>query len=436
MSTNNNYQLLLQKLDEFIRKFYINQLIRGSIYATALILAAFLAIDVLEYFSYFSSLVRSVLFFGFLASALFVLVRWVVIPLVHYFKLGKVISHEQAAIIIGSHFTEVQDRLLNILQLQKQTVSIQDETLINASIEQKISVLKPIPFASAINLRLNQKHLRYLALPVLALAFILFSSPDIIKDSTLRLIHHNEYFERQAPFQFIVLNDPLQTVQYEDFFLKIKVNGKMLPDEASININGFAYPLSKKNASEYNYTFTKPQKNVDFYFSAAGFRSKDYALKVLAKPVIVKFRTDLDYPAYLGKNNESLQNIGDITVPEGTRINWNFYAQNTTDINIDFGDSLHHARPENNGEFSFSRKLKQDAPYTVFVSGENLPKADSIRYSITVIPDRYPAIQVSQVNDSADRKYLYFIGETTDDYGLRNLSLRYKTGKGRNGRCA
>ena len=34
-----NYQLLIEKLDQFIRKYYVNQLIRGSLYATGLILA-------------------------------------------------------------------------------------------------------------------------------------------------------------------------------------------------------------------------------------------------------------------------------------------------------------------------------------------------------------------------------------------------------------
>src|SRR5580765_1988373 len=112
-----NYQLLIRKLDEFTRKFYVNQLIRGVIYASALLLAAFLLIDVLEYLAYFSSAIRSILFFGFLGGALFVIVRWIALPLLHYFRLGKIISHEKAALIIGSHFHEVQDRLLNILQL-------------------------------------------------------------------------------------------------------------------------------------------------------------------------------------------------------------------------------------------------------------------------------------------------------------------------------
>ncbi|MGB3075076.1 MAG: DUF4175 family protein, partial [Chitinophagales bacterium] len=297
--------------------------------------------------------------------------------------------------------------------------------LIEASINQKIEGIKPIPFAAAINLKVNQKHLRYLVLPVLALAFILFSSPDIIKDSTLRLIHHSEYFERQSPFQFSVINASLQTIQYQDFELKIKVAGKILPDQATIEINGFDYPLTRKSPTEYAYNFVKPQKDIDFYFAAGGFRSKDFVLKVLPKPIIIKFNTDLSYPSYLGKKNETVQNIGDVTVPEGTKIDWRFFSQNTSDIRISLGDSLYKAQPQGEDEFTFSKRLKQDSHYTVFVSSENLPNADSIRYSVTVVPDRYPAIQVSQVNDSVDKKYLYFIGEASDDYGLNHLQLKY-----------
>ncbi len=421
-----NYQLLLKKVDEFTRKFYVNQLIRGTIYASALLLAAFLVINLLEYFIYFSTGIRSILFFGFLGGGAFVIIRWIILPLLHYFRLGKIISHEKAAAIIGEHFKEVQDRLINILQLHQQVSATEDASLIEASINQKITRLNPIPFSAAINLKVNRQHLRYLLLPVLVLAFILFSSPDIIKDSSLRLIHHNEYFERQSPFQFSVVNVPIQTIQYEDYELKIKVTGTVLPDQPTIQMNGFDYPLNRKSATEFTYTFVKPQKDIEFYFQASGFRSKDFVLKVLPKPIILTFNTSLNYPSYLGKKNERVQNIGDVTVPEGTKIDWEFFAQNTSEIRIALGDSSYTARQSGKDEFRFSSKLKNDVAYTVFVSNDLLPKADSIRYSITVIPDRYPAIQVSQINDSTNKKYLYFIGEVSDDYGLTNLQFKYQ----------
>jgi hypothetical protein len=84
MKWTDNYELLLRKLDEFTRKYYVNQFIRGAIYASALLLAAFLVINVLEYVVYFSSVIRTILFFGFLAGALFIIVRWIALPLLHY----------------------------------------------------------------------------------------------------------------------------------------------------------------------------------------------------------------------------------------------------------------------------------------------------------------------------------------------------------------
>ncbi len=425
-SVSENYQLLIQKLDEFIRKFYMNQLVRGLIFASALLLAAFLAIEVLEYFFYFSAAVRTVLFYGFIGASVLVLAQWVFIPLLHYFRLGKIISHEKAAEIIGQHFTEVKDRLLNILQLKKQSEGADDVSLIEASINQKITAIRPVPFTSAINISLNRKHLRYLVVPVLALAFILFSSPNILKDSTLRLLHHSDYFERKAPFHFTITNDKLQTVQFRDYELHIAVDGEALPNEAFIEINGFQYPLTKKSPAEFIYTIVKPSKDVQFYFSANGFRSKDYDLKVLAKPVILRFDAALSYPSYIGRKNEKLQNIGDFTVPEGTVINWQFLSQNTTELSVRFGDSSFADVNHKGDEFNFTRRAKNDLPYTVFISGSQLPKADSIAYSITVIPDRYPAITVSQLADSTNRKYLYFAGDISDDYGLRNLYFKYR----------
>ena len=44
MAVKDNYQLLIEKLDRFTRKYYINQLIRGSLYSVALILALFIVL--------------------------------------------------------------------------------------------------------------------------------------------------------------------------------------------------------------------------------------------------------------------------------------------------------------------------------------------------------------------------------------------------------
>ena len=73
-----SYQLLIDKLNEFIKKYYTNQLLRGLMVSGAFIVASFIAINILEYYFYLSSLTRKILFFGFIFSS-FVLFVWLIL---------------------------------------------------------------------------------------------------------------------------------------------------------------------------------------------------------------------------------------------------------------------------------------------------------------------------------------------------------------------
>ena len=81
---DNNFNSLLQKLDEFIRKFYVNQIIRGVILFLSLSFILFLSIVILEYFGEFGSAVRTGLFFGFAMMLLAVFSILIAIPLLKY----------------------------------------------------------------------------------------------------------------------------------------------------------------------------------------------------------------------------------------------------------------------------------------------------------------------------------------------------------------
>ena len=53
--------IIHQKLDEFIRKYYKNQLIRGLIYSVGLVLLFYIGVSTLEYFAEFSTTIRTIL---------------------------------------------------------------------------------------------------------------------------------------------------------------------------------------------------------------------------------------------------------------------------------------------------------------------------------------------------------------------------------------
>ncbi len=432
-----NYRLLIDKLDQFIRKYYVNQLIRGTLYSIGLILILFLIVSILEYYFYFGSSVRKAMFYSFLGISALALFQWVVTPLLHYFHLGKIISHTQAAQIIGQHFSDVKDKLLNILQLKQQSATQAQKDLLLASIDQKSNEIKLVPFKKAINLSQNRRYLRYALPPLLLLLILLLAAPSVITDSTKRLINNDREFTRPAPFSFLVDKDDLTVVQFEDFPLLVKVDGEQLPEEVFINIDNYQYRLTKVEPNLFSYNFSNVQKNTDFQLFSVGVKSENYTLNVLRKPNVLGFEVKLDYPAYTLRKDETFNNVGDIVVPVGTKIDWIFNVQNTDDISLRFSQEaqLESAKRFSEELFTYQKTALRDESYKLFVSNKELPNADSIGYSLTVIPDLYPEIRAEKFQDSLDNKLLFFVGEASDDYGLLNLSFNYriKSGNGDQG---
>ena len=165
MPQTGNYDLLIARIDTFIRKYYLNNLLRGLIFLGAGLFSAFVIITVSEYYADFNSSFRTFLFYFFILLNLG-LVSWLVLPsLFAWLKLGKTITYDQAASIIGKQFAEVNDKLLNTLQLKKMADEAGQSELLAASIDQKIAALKPISFPAAIDISQNNKYLKWVIFP-------------------------------------------------------------------------------------------------------------------------------------------------------------------------------------------------------------------------------------------------------------------------------
>ncbi|MFN0275129.1 MAG: DUF4175 family protein [Chitinophagales bacterium] len=425
MESSNNYQYLLQKLDAFTRKYYLNNIIRGVLFFAAIVLSAYLLFSYLEYKFYFSTAVRKVLFYSFLVGGGSLILFWIVNPILKYFKLGKQIDHHTAAKIIGTHFSEVQDKLLNILQLKETGNSIASRELIEASINQKIEKIKPVPFTLAINLKTNRKYLKYALPPLGVFIFIVFAAPNILQESNYRLLRNNTYFEKQAPFQFVVENEMLEVLQYEDYEVIVKITGEALPNSVTVKTNSGSYAMIKKSDDAFSFIFNKVPADTKFQLEANGYDSKEYLLEIIPKPAIVNFDVKLKYPSYTRKQNETIKNAGDLVIPEGTAVSWLFNTENTEVIDIAFPGEKIAAERTGENVFSFQKNIFNNAIYRISIANKKISGKDTIQYSIAVIPDAYPQINVQQFTDSTDDKYLFFAGEIQDDYGFKNLQFHY-----------
>ena len=425
-SMKNTTQHLFDKLNEFISKFYKNQLIRGGIYSASVLVIFFLVFSILEYYSQFDIVIRSILFWTYVLTNVFILCRYVIVPLLHLNRYGKSMSMEKAAQIIGEHFSGVDDKLLNILELNE--MSEQDNALIEASINQKISEISSFPFSAVINFSENKKYSKWIVFPLLTVLFFFVSgNKHILTESSARIIKHNTFFEPKAPFNFIVDEENLKVVKQEDFQLKLHIVGNSIPSMVYIEMNGNLFNLPKDNASEYHFLFKNVVSERTFRFSANGFYSKNYTLEVLPKPAIINFELLLSPPKYTGLKTENLTNIGDLNIPEGSRINWTFNVKNTDRLFLEIGDEKYLAKPITDDKMAFNYQFKKAESYQIITENDFLI-SDSITYYVNIIPDAYPVITVEQEIDSISEK-IFFSGLAKDDYKINKLEFCYQIKK-------
>ncbi|HND82202.1 MAG TPA: hypothetical protein PKY54_02595 [Chitinophagales bacterium] len=429
----NNYELLVEKLDAFIRKFYLNKLLRGALLFAGILLGFYLFISLFEYQLYLSSTIRKSLLFGFIGITIFAFGTLILKPLIHYLKLGQQISHEQAASIIGNHFADVKDKLLNILQLKHQSQNAYNKELIEASIQQKLETIKLVPFSNAVNLNENKKYLKYVVPPLFILLFLLVAAPNILTESNTRLLNPNTRFAKKAPFVFVLQNKKMKMLQYDDIEIHVQIKGKTVPNEVYINEDGKNYKMEKKAADLFSYRFTNLQKDMQFYFSAGEFNSDEHHIRVLKKPVIANFTTQLHYPSYINKKDETIKNTGDLLVPVGSSVHWDFETSGTDNVKIAFDGQLYHAVKNNNNQFTFSKKITRDTRYTVYVANHEIENGDSVSFTIAATPDNFPSISVEKIQDSTQKDFAIFLGAVADDYGISRLEFHY-TIKDENGK--
>ena len=429
MSASNNYELLIGKINTFIRKYYLNNLLRGLIFLGAGLFSAYVIITLSEFFGNFNVLFRTLLFYFFILLNL-VLICWLIIPpLLAWLKLGKTLSHDEAAEIIGKHFSGVNDKLLNTLQLKKQVINDErHRALIEASIDQKIELLKPVSFPSAINIRENSKYLKWIIAPVALICVIALAAPSVLTESTKRLIRHDEYFAPVAPFNFVVLNPSLAVVQGQDLKLELKVTGNKLPADVYVETANNTFKLDKENISRFQYLFTNLQQYTVFKLTANGFTSAPYEIKINLRPSLLHFDVQLSYPAYLHKKNETLPNAGDLTIPAGTTVNWQFHTQNTTGLLFAMDNRSQMVAPNGRDLFEHRERILKNTVYKITPVNTLVHNNDSASYRINVIADEPPTISVTEKPDSISMKALYFTGNIQDDHGFSSLVFHYEVG--------
>lgn len=416
----NNKDIIFQKLDSFIRKYYKNVLLKGVLLSLTLLLILFLTLVYAEHWMYFSGHIRLFLFILFILTGAFTLVFWIVIPLFKLFRIGQILSYEEASQIIGNHFPNIKDKLLNVLQL-KETHGYSHD-LILAAIQSKTQELKPINFRQAIDLNKNTKYLKFLFIPLLALGITSFMAPYVLSKATKRLIHYNTVFPIDLPYSFVIQNSSLECYEGEAFELIFKVTGEKRPSEIFLIYNELEHKVLADQKDYVSFRFFALHKDQIFRLTDGKNTVLENTIHVIPKSRITNLHISLDFPAYTKKKDENQSLSADLSIPEGTVVKWQYQTEHTQQVRVQFLSENKELKQEVQKGVSVFQYIPQKSGfYSVLLKNTKTGQNDTLLQSIHLIPDENPSISAEEFKDSVRSNITYYSGTIKDDYGFTKL---------------
>ena len=422
-----NSNILQEKLTKFIRKYYINKTINGVLLFVVLLIPVVILISIFEYAFNFNTVTKFILFYSVLIFSLLMFVVKVFLPVLRIFKLAQTIEKQQAAHIIGKHFEEISDKLLNILQLEEKAAKDQNQLLL-ASIDQKTNELKPFTFTEAIQIfKNNSKIISYTSVASLVFLLMLVFVPNILSEPIQRIVYYNKDFAEPLKYEILIKNKTLEVEQNQDFELEILLEGTEFPSEIFIEYNNKSFKPQKISNNEYKYIFKKVKNNTSFVISTSSFTSQKHELLIYNTPSIRQISVLIDYPSYTGIEDKTVENIGDLNVPCGTKLSWNIFSRNTEKLYFLIDSNLISLAEESKNKYVFNKTALRSFDYKIKLKNNKTENKENIKYSIRVVNDAYPKINIEEHRDTLNEDYVFFTGAIKDDYGFTTLFLYVET---------
>lgn len=414
--------VLIAKIERFIRKFYLNRLIQGVLIGAILIIALFLIINGIEYFSWLPQKGRLILLLLFLLGTSFVAIFYFFIPILNLIRFRKKMSDEKAAVIIGKFFPEINDKLLNTLQLSNDLSQDSDNQLLIATIEQRTEHLKPVNFSDAVNLKENYKYLKYFGIAFVILSLALIFLPDFSKKPVERIINYSQEYTKPLPFEVQLSATKIEVSQGKDAEFNIHVTGERVPDAFYIRSNTGTRMMNRLNTNDFRFIFKNVNQNETFFIEGGDYKSPTIKITVRPNPTILYYEAKLTFPQYINRKTETLSGKTRIIVPQGTEVEFTFH---TRDVDSIFVETRHDSSIQSSSnDYVYILNALQSSKFNVTLFN-NWNATDPIPFTVEVIPDAYPDIQVQNFHEDF-AKQTYYSGLIADDYGFTKLLYHFE----------
>lgn len=421
------HEELKDRLDAFVRKYHRNEMLRGGLILAASVPVAWLVVLGLEAMGRFGMTARTALFYLFVTVVSAVAIRYLLLPAMRLVRLRSGLDHAEAARIIGRHFPDIEDRLLNTLQLQSTADAMDDggRELILASIAQRSDQLRPYRFTSAVDFGENRRYLKFVLPPIALFAGLYLALPEAMEAPTDRLIHHRTEALDMPDFRLVHDGD-LRTIARTDYTLTIRTVGTVVPARVDVRAGDGRFRMERNGDGAWEHTFRAVRETMALVVSAPGTPALDLVLTVLPRPELQDLKVSVRPPAHTGLPPFEQRNEGDLDVPEGSTLSFQLGTRHADRLGLRWGGEREDLEPDVDNRFSFTRTAEEDLSYAFHPRSTDVRDEDSVRYRLRTIADRRPTIRVMELPDSLTLNRIAFNGLVQDDYGFTSLRFVYR----------
>lgn len=408
-------------LNRFRLDLLLSDLLKGSV-----ILLAFFSVYLLLYYAvihffFLQVYFKSILYFLFLTGIGVLFILFLLYPFLFYFRalnLKKMFLLKR----ILPYFPGREDMFTSLYHLAFLPETMAgDEQLKAAAFAQKYGKWAE----DKISLSFPYKRLLQKAIMLIVLLLILFPNSSFFNRLFSDLSAYGEVRDPRRNIDFVILNSSLDAEYGRPFQLRLAVNSDFLSVENVFVCYGGGEFLMNPKDSVFVYDFDVVNNDIQFTFKTHDIESKLFKIRVLPTPEITDYKITNIPPAYTGLKAETIRNTVDFKVVYGSVLQFGIDFSNVDTLFLQTGDELSAVSLNSVSPVKFSKTVKASGEYILLGSNENFIRKSLIHFNVTCIPDLYPGIQVSEMQDSLNHSLYYFYGIISDDYGFSDLRFNY-----------
>lgn len=436
---------IIRKIVLFQRKNLVFRFIAGSIHFFIFFLIIWLSTFLTDSVFYFKTEVRWFILILNSSLTIYLFYQFVLLPVIDSFLLSEKKDLTPVTKYIGERFPSIADRLTNIYQLIISEPPGSSSSIKQYAIGQFAQKVTDINFAKKLVLKDYFLPFSFM-LPVLMGSIILiFSLSGRLSLSAKRVLNPAGEYAIVPWYEFSVNPGDASIISGESLEITILYQGPEADNcmfwyrnQGEKNLQS---KVLRKGQNNYHLELDNIRKPFDYYVQAipafpAEWRnkliSKMYTIETLNPPLINEILVEIQPPFYTKLPKRFLDlNVGDIIAYPGSKINISgLVSKNLKKAEMVFSDDEKKNCRIRENKFSYAFTINTDKSYYFNISDlEDLHNQDPIEYSITVLVDQFPFVEITEPGEDieiAADGAVNLVIEGNDDFGFKSLNLHYQ----------